>query len=264
MAHETSMTGVDIDAGQPEIRNINFEDIKDALRLGVADFTAKPSHIFFLCLFYPIIGLFLSRLIFGYEVLPWLFPVVAGFTLVGPIAAIGLYELSRRREQGLDISLWNVFDVMKSPSIRGIAILSIVIAAIFVAWLFIAQLVYSVTFDGAVPTSFTGFISDVFTTSQGWTLIVVGGGIGAVIAIMVLAISVVSLPMLLDKNVSASQAVQTSVRNASVNPVMMSTWGLIVVGLLILGSIPFFIGLAVVLPVLGHATWHLYRKVVVS
>jgi uncharacterized membrane protein len=248
--------------GEPVINTIGVADLRDALQKGWEDYSAVPSHPIFLAIIYPIIGLILFRLSFGYEVLPLVYPLLAGFTLIGPFAALGLYELSRRREFGLDASPSHVFDVFHLPSLGAIALLGLALLAIFFAWLSVAQLLYEQIFGSAVPASVGEFVNQVLTTPAGRQLIIVGNAVGFLFALLVLVISVVSFPMLVDRNVSAATAVRTSVRAVLENPVTMAVWGLIVAGSLLIGSLPFFFGLAVVFPVLGHSTWHLYRRVV--
>ncbi len=262
MANEKAIADADASPAQPIVRTIGPADLRDALARGLADFNAFPTHLVFLYLIYPVVGLILIRSAAGYDMLPLVFPLMSGFTLIGPLAAIGLYELSRRREQGLDVSLGHVFHVLRSPSIRAIATLSVVLLAIFIAWLGAAQAIYVLIFGSAAPASIAEFALQVFTTSSGWALIIVGCGVGFLFAVVVLTISVVSFPLLLDRDVGAVTAVQTSVRAVFTNPMTMAMWGVIVAGALVIGSLPFFVGLAVVLPVLGHSTWHLYRKVV--
>lgn len=247
---------------EPVVRHIDTHDLREALSCGIEDFKAMPTHAFFIALIYPVLGLFLARMAFGNEVLPLLFPLMSGFALVGPFAAIGLYELSRRREVGEDLSLTQAAEVLRSPSIGSMVALGVGLLVVFVVWLFTAQLIYRSIFGSYTPTSITGFLQEVFTTSRGWMLIIVGNLVGFLFSAVVLAISVVSFPMLLDRNVSAATAVQTSVRAVAANPGTMALWGLIVAGLLVVGFIPLFFGLAVVLPILGHATWHLYRRIV--
>jgi uncharacterized membrane protein len=134
--------------------------------------------------------------------------------------------------------------------------------AIFLTWLVTAQLIYSATFGGVTPVSLGGFVADILTTQQGWTLIVVGNAVGFLFALVAFTISVVSFPLLLDRDVGFAAAVATSARAVVANPFTMALWGLIVAAALAIGSLPLLIGLAVVMPVLGHSTWHLYRKVV--
>ena len=262
MAKEKPIADADASLAQPIIRTIGAADLRDALTRGLDDFKAKPSHVVILVMLYPVVGLILIRLAAGYEMLPLIFPLIAGFTLIGPLAATGMYELSRRREQGLDASWRHAFDVLRSPSIRAIAALGVVLLAIFFAWLGAALAIYELIFGSWVPASIAEFARQVFTTSSGWALIIVGCGVGFLFAVVVLTISVVSFPLLLDRDVGAVTAVQTSVRAVLANPKTMALWGLIVAGALVIGSLPFLFGLAVVMPVLGHSTWHLYRKVV--
>jgi uncharacterized membrane protein len=252
--------------GQPvrlEIRRLTPTDVLQSLAEGLDDFAAMPSHAIFLCVIYPLIGLWLIALVSGYALLPLAFPIAAGFALIGPFAAIGLYELSRRREAGLDTSSSHVFDVLHSPSIGAIVAMGLLLTAIFLVWLAVANAIYVANFGYAKPASVVQFVTDVFTTRQGWTLIAVGTGVGFLFAVLVLMISAISFPLLLDRDVGTAVALFTSIRVVAANPVSMGLWGLIVAMLLVAGSVPFFLGLTVVMPVLGHATWHLYRKAVV-
>jgi uncharacterized membrane protein len=247
-----------------EIRHLTPSDVLQALARGLDDFAAMPSHALFLCIFYPLIGLCLIAFVSGYAMLPLAFPIAAGFALVGPFAAIGLYELSRRREGGLDTSSSHALDVLHSRSIGAILALGVLLMLIFLVWVAVADAIYVANFGYAAPASFSKFVSDIFTTPAGWTVIVVGTVVGFLFAVLALTISAISFPLLLDRDVGAAVAVFTSIRVVFANPVAMALWGLIVAFLLVAGSLPFFLGLTVVMPVLGHATWHLYRKAVVS
>src|SRR5215475_7499456 len=246
----------------PVIRKIGFSDLTDALAKGWDDFSAMPSHAIFLCLIYPLVGIFLIGLAFGYSVLPLLFPLAAGFALIGPIAAIGLYELSRRREAGANVTAADALKALHAPSTDAIAALGVLLLVLFVIWVAAARAIYIDNFGYAAPVSLSGFVHDVLFTPAGWTLIVVGNGVGFLFAVVALSISVVSFPLLLDRDVGAAGALLTSVRVVLANPLTMALWGLIVAALLVIGSLPLFVGLAVTLPVLGHATWHIYRKAV--
>ena len=243
------------------VRRISTADLRWALSRGVDDFRAMPRHLLFLAILYPIISLVLVGFAFNYDLLMLAFPLVAGGALLGPFSAIGLYELSRRREQHLDVTWWRMFDVGRFASAGSILTLGLILMALFVFWLALAMTIYRATF-GKLPIDSPEFAAQLFTTAHGWALILLGNGVGALFAVVVFATTVVSFPMLVDRKVTLETAVGTSVRAVLANPGVMLVWGLIVVALLFLGALPLFVGLAVVLPVLGHATWHLYTRVV--
>jgi uncharacterized membrane protein len=251
------------DTAMPTVRRITVADLRDAIRLGWEDFSAMPTHAIFLVVIYPIVGLLIGRAVFGADILPLLFPIMAGFALLGPFAALGLYELSRRREQGLDISLPKILETRHSPSMLAILMLGVGLMVVFFVWIAVANAIYVSYFGYSPAASMPDFLHRVLTTPAGWALVLVGNGVGFLFALMVLTISVVSFPLLLDRDVGLAPAILTSIRAVLANPGVMALWGLIVAVSLAVGSIPFFFGLAVVMPVLGHATWHLYRKVVV-
>jgi len=244
------------------VRRISVADLREVLAKGLADFGAYRTDVIFICLIYPIVGLILAQLAFGNDMVPLIFPLGAGFALVGPVAAVGLYEMSRRREQGHAVSWMDAFHVMRSPSFGAILVLGLLLLGIFLLWQGAAYGIYAATLGPNPPTSLGGFVSDVFTTRAGWIMIVAGMAAGFVFALSVLVIGAISFPLLLDRDVGLLAAVMTSVRAFRANPVPMSVWGLIVAGGLVLGTIPALIGLVIVIPVLGHATWHLYRKLV--
>jgi uncharacterized membrane protein len=256
------LTGAGESPAYPIVRKIRFADLKDALAKGIDDFWAVPTHVIFLAIIYPLVGLFLARMTFGLHVMPLLFPLAAGYALIGPFAAIGLYEMSRQREQGVDVSWKHAFGVLRSRSLDGIAALGIVLMIVFLIWLITAQWLYQLLFGHGSPESIGQFLSNIFTTSEGWVLIIAGNCIGFLFAVLALTIGVVSFPLLLDRDVGAIVAARTSVRAVLRNPLMMAAWGLFVAVALVIGSLPFFVGLAVVMPVLAHSSWHLYRKVV--
>ncbi len=262
MANFHVIAGAGESAAQPTIRRIGFADLREALAKGIDDFMAMPSHLAFLGMMYPIAGVCLAALTFSNNALPLLYPLVSGFALIGPFAAIGLYEISRRRELGLATSWKDAVNVLRSPAIPSILTVGLLLTILFLCWLGTARLLYEWLFGPLAPESYGGFLSEVLTTSKGWTLILVGNLIGFIFAAVVLSISVVSFPLLLDRDVGAAVAIQTSVRAVAKNPMSMAGWGLIVAGALVLGSLPLLVGLAVVMPILGHATWHLYRRVV--
>jgi uncharacterized membrane protein len=257
-----SMDGAwEVETAAPVVRRIRATDLRDVLRRGLEDFGAYRTDVIFLCLFYPLVGLVLSRLVVGYDMLPLLFPLVSGFAIIAPFFAVGLYEMSRRRERGMESGWSDAFGVASSPALGAIIVMGLLLVALLVLWLIAAHVIYLLTFGQEVPVSFGSFVDDVFTTSTGWTLIVAGVGVGFLFALVAATISVVSFPLLLDRNVSVTTAIRTSVQVVRANPGVMALWGLIIAAGLVLGAIPLLLGLAIVLPVLGHATWHLYRKV---
>ena len=246
----------------PVIRTIGLTELHRALQLGWEDFKAVPSHAIILCIIYPVLGLMLARAVHGYSVLPLLFPLAAGFALLGPFAAIGLYEMSRRRERGEEATAWDALEFVRSPSFGAMLGLGVLLLALFVTWVATAQAIYIAAFGYAGATGLADFAERVLTTPQGWWLSVVGCGVGFLFALVALCVSVVSFPLLLDRHAGVGDAMVTSMRAVARNPVPMAAWGLIVAVLLVVGTLPAFLGLAVVIPLLGHATWHLYRETI--
>jgi len=244
------------------IRKVGVSDAFLALTEGFDDFQAMPTHLIFLAIFYVAAGIALTALSSFGGALQLVFPLAAGFALVGPFMAIGLYELSRRRELGQSVSLSDAFVVANSPALPSLACLGLALVAIFAAWIATAQGLYGWLYGPNAPTSWLAFLDDVLSTERGWLLIGLGGGIGFLFAVFVLCISVVSFPLMLDRDVGLVPAVAASLRLSWTNPLAVATWGAIVAGLLILGALPLFMGLAVVMPVLGHATWRFYRRAV--
>lgn len=244
----------------PAVRDLHLSDLTDSLRLGWEDFKAIPTHAIILALVYPVLGLVLARVVMGYSVLPLLFPMAAGFALLGPFAALGLYELSRRRERGEEPTASQALAVLQSPSFGAMLALGAILMVLFAVWIACAQSIYVATFGYEPAASVPDFLGRIFSSDQGMTLIVAGCGVGFLFALAALCISAVSFPYLLDRHATAPEAMLASLRVVAHNPITMAAWGAIVAALLVLGTIPFFLGLTVVIPVLGHATWHLYRK----
>jgi uncharacterized membrane protein len=263
MATKSIARGGPRKAASVPIRNITHEDLSIALRQGLDDFLTFRGDIVFAGLVYTVIGIAAVVMTASAPLMPFFFPVVAGVGLLGPVAAAGFYELARRREAGeTDVHWFNFLDVLKRPSIDDMGIVAGLLLLIFFVWLLAAGALYAALFNWATPTSIPQFMAMVFTTPQGWALIVGGAVIGAIFGWIVLALSVVSIPMLVDRNVSAAKAVSASWRAAHANKGEMIRWGIIVLGLLIVGSIPLFVGLAFVLPWLGYSTWHLYTRLI--
>lgn len=246
----------------PAVRKITNGDVWSSLRQGFADFEAYRSDVIFLCATYALVGLVMARFAFGHALWPLLFPMASGFAIVGPLAAVGLYEMSRMREKGADAGWMNAFAVFKAPAAAGIFALGVLMIAIFLAWLAAAWIIFAVTLGPALPASPSAFLHDVFLTGAGQTMIVLGLGVGFVFALVAMTVSVVSFPMLVDRDVGLDTAIRTSFRAVAANPLPMALWGLVVAAILLVGTVVVFVGLVVAVPVLGHATWHLYRKLV--
>jgi uncharacterized membrane protein len=247
---------------EPAIRSVSLLDLREALDAGFDDFKAAPTQMIALGIIYPLVGIAAARHAAGAGLLPMIYPLVAGLSLLGPIAALGLYEISRRRETGADVSWLDAFAVLRSRSLLAVAELGAILFAVFVAWLFTAQTVYALTVGPGLPEAPLAFLTTIMTTPGGWALVVAGNAIGLLFAAFVLAISVVSFPMMLDRHVGALVAIRTSLRVVRRNPGTMAAWGFLVAMALATASLPAFVGLAIVVPILGHATWHLYRRAV--
>jgi uncharacterized membrane protein len=227
------------DAATPlPVRTIKTADLDWALAEGWRDFRERRGDILVLALLYPALGFVAAAAALDDRVLPLFFPLVAGVSILGPAVASGFYEIARRREAGQE-SGWNHFlDPLRGPARNGMIVLTLGLAALFGGWLLAASAVATATLGDLPPSSASAFLRTVLTTREGWTLIVVGNLVGLLFAAVTLALSLVAFPMVVDR---------------SVGPVA---------GLLFVGSLPAFMGLAIVLPVLGYATWHLYTRMV--
>jgi uncharacterized membrane protein len=262
MAHFHVISGAGDKLDLPVICRISIADLGDVLRLGLADFWEKPSHYAMLAIIYPIVGIVLTVWMNGYHTWPLLYPLIGGFALIGPFAALGLYEISRRREQGLEASWGHAFDVLKSPAIGSIAAVGVMLLVLFTLWLTTAQALYESLFGATTPQTLDGLLAQIFTEPGGTTLLIVGTMLGALFALATLCTSVIAFPLMLDRDVGAFVAVETSFRAVLKNPLPMLAWGALVGAGLFIGTIPLFVGLAIIIPIFGHATWHLYRKLI--
>jgi uncharacterized membrane protein len=248
--------------GRLIVHRITYSDLRTVLAKGVDDFNADPTHYVFLCALYPVIGFLLWKLVIGAGSLELFFPLISGFALIGPIAAVGIYEMSRRREAGAAVSWTDAFLVLRSPGLSQIIKLALLFTAIFVVWLLAADLLYRFTLGRLAPQSAGIFFDDIFTTVPGWAMLIVGNLLGFCFAMLALVLGTVSFQAVLDLNVSAETALRASIRVAQINPGPVALWGLIVAVSLALGTITLLIGLALALPILSHASWHLYRRLI--
>lgn len=245
------------------VRAIGSADLQWALEQGWDDFKAKRGDLILLPFIYVVAGVLASVFAFNAALFPLIFPLAAGFALVGPAAAAGFYELARRRENGEDSNWWHFLDPLKGRSRLPLAMLTGMLAVLFLGWLAAAWAIYQGTLGTLGPPTPDDFVRDLFGTRQGWTMIVVGNLVGALFALATLAVSAFSFPMVVDKPVDPFAAIATSISVFKTSPATVAGWGARVALILLLGALPLFVGLIIALPVLGYATWHLYTRAVV-
>lgn len=245
-----------------DIGKISISDVVEALAKGAADYWRHPSHYMFLVIIYPAVGILLAVWSAGGDTFALLYPMAAGFALLGPVAAIGLYELSRRREAGLDDSPRHALGITRHPALGAMVAIGVMLAVIFAAWIASAAALYSAFMGASPPQGALELLTMAFTTPQGMALLFWGNLVGFGFALLVLATTAIAFPLLVDKGGSAGHALATSLRAFRTNPVPILAWGLMVAVIVFVASLPLFVGLALALPILGHATWHLYRKMV--
>ncbi|WP_323784157.1 DUF2189 domain-containing protein [Thalassovita sp.] len=250
------------DTELPEIRPLTLADIRMALRKGVDDFAHFRSDVMVMVLIYPAIGILLAFIAFQQNMLHLLFPMAAGFALIGPFVAIGLYELSRRRELGETAGWSQALSVLR-PAVAGpVFSLGLYLIALYAIWLVAAAWIYRITLGPDLPGTLRDLATAVLTTPEGYAMMTLGLAVGLVFALLALITGLISFPMLIDRRVGLPVAVATSFRLAWQNPRVVGFWGLTVAAILIVASIPVFLGLILALPILGHATWHLYRSAI--
>jgi uncharacterized membrane protein len=252
----------------PRIREIGVDDITDALREGVEDFRAMPALGMTIGAFFALGGIALlyafdsfGANLVGIEGLAVVFPLIAGFALVGPFAAMGLYEASRRRDEGQKVRVSDIFSIRRATTTPSIMFLGFILVFTLFVWLRIAAIIYALFF-GLNPPPMSDLLTRIFTTTDGFAFLLIGNGVGAAFAFLVFAITVVSFPYMLEKDTDAVTAVALSVSAVGKNTLPLAGWALFVAVALAVSWLPFFLGLIVVLPILGHATWRLYKRMI--
>ncbi|MDK9696307.1 MAG: DUF2189 domain-containing protein [Siculibacillus sp.] len=247
---------------QPKVRNIDGRDIAAAFASGLADFRAAPLFGLFFGGFYAVGGLFLVWLTFWTGLGYLTYPFAAGFALLGPFVAVGCYEVSRRREAGIALDWRGVIGVVFDQSRREVGWMAFVTLFIFIIWMYQIRMLLVLCLGFKSFVTVHEFVQVVTSTPEGWIFLGIGHLDGAILSLVAFTLTVVSFPLLLDRDVDFITAMITSVKAVFVNPKTMIVWAAIVTGLMVLAVLPAFLGLFVVLPVLGHTTWHLYRRVV--
>jgi uncharacterized membrane protein len=249
-------------ADRPEVLHVEFSDMRAALSAGWRDFASAPIYGLFFALIYVVGGwaIYLAVTVKGQ--IWWTLPASAGFPILGPFIACGLYEVSRRLEQGIPLKNAEVFAVILRQKDRQIPSIAAIIVVFFLFWNFLAHMIFALFLGNATMTNVSSSLA-VFATTEGLTMLAVGTAVGAVFAMLLFALTVVSLPMLLDREVDFVTAMITSFQVVTESPLVMLCWGALIASLLFIGMLPGFFGLFIVLPLLGHATWHLYRRAIV-
>jgi uncharacterized membrane protein len=253
------------DAASPgpiEIRTVGLNELLPALKEGFDDLRELRTDQITIAMLFPLAGLAVAGVVADRALLPFLFPAASGFALIGPLATLWYAALSRGRELYGEDAASHPLQLFFGPRGRSLRILGGVAILLFLFWNAAAGIIYELTLGRSSEKSSAFFLTRVLTTRAGWEMIVVGCGAGVIFAITAVAIGCVSFPLALDKPVTASEAISVSLKAMAQNPLFMLGWGVVIVVGLVIGAIPGLLGLAVTLPVLGHATWHVYRRIV--
>jgi len=244
------------------IRHLGLGDMQDALRLGIADSRACHTEVPLLALLAPVAAIMLAAVVTAPSLMPFVFPVCAGFALLGPMATIWFAALSRVREQTGNASADQAAQIFDTPRRITIQNLGLVAIGIYLLWVATAAYIYCHTLGVYGPATGLNFFARVVTTPAGWEMTITGCIAGAIFAVIMLGIGLVSFPLALDRDVSTGRALATAFSAMAQNPIVIFIWGALVAFLLFLGTLPALLGLALVMPVLGHSTWHMYRRLV--
>ena len=245
----------------PVVRRITAADIAEALAKGLRDFQAQPLYGLAFGILYAAGGIVILLCLTAFGMVYLAYPLAAGFALIGPFVAIGLYEVSRRREADQPTSIRDIWSTITSRS--EIGWMAFVTLFVFVIWMYQVRLLIALLIGlNASFSSLHEFITVVLTTNEGLVFLAIGNIVGAALALILFSLTVVSFPLLLDREVDFITAMITSVRSVVTSPLPMIGWAAVIVVLLIVSALPYFLGLILTLPILGHATWHLYRRIV--
>lgn len=263
MASQTNRASITTKpAGMPEINTVTADDIRASLQAGFADFLARPVMSGFFGLFYALFGILFVWCLLWLGKVWMVIPAAIGFPLVAPFAAAGLYEMSRRL-QAKDAFTWSdILTVMARQRKREMGWMAFVTLFILWVWFYQFRTLLVIILQDSAFSDLGGFLDIVFTTSEGWTFLLIGSCVGAVLSGVLFSVTVVAMPLLLDRELDFVTAIVTSVRVVWENPKVMLLWAAIVSGTMLLSLLPAFLGLIFTLPILGHTTWHLYQRAV--
>lgn len=246
-----------------ELREITGADVLAALGAGLRDFAAAPVMSLFFGAVFSVIGIVISYLVVIHASSYWVLPIAAGFPLIGPFAAVGLYEMSRRLEAGEPLGWGTVLGAVVRESRLQLASYAFVTLFVFLIWVYLAHLIFALSF-GLKPLTNVMTSADLLLTGAGLTMLGVGVIVGGAISALLFSISVISVPMLLERDIDVVTAMVHSVRSVLKNTGAMVFWGAIIAVMCAIAMLPMFVGMILVFPVLGHASWHVYRRAVVA
>jgi uncharacterized membrane protein len=263
MSSEETRSAEEQPKPMPRVQSIAFGDIVDALEAGLRDFRAAPLYGLFFGGIYAVGGMLIVLTASALQMSYVSYPLAVGFALIGPFVAVGLYEISRRREKGEPLQWGPVLGVIFAQRRRETGWMAFVTLFVLVMWMYQVRVLLALFIGLHAPTTFDGFIEVVVGTPEGLMFLGIGHVVGAFNSLVLFSLTVVSFPLLLDREVDFVTAMITSVRSVFTNPKPMVGWAFIIMVLLMISIAPFFLGLFVALPILGHTTWHLYRKLVV-
>lgn len=255
------MTDVAAPAPLPAVKSISQDDIRAALRAGLADFQRAPIYGLFFGAVFSLVGIAIAWALLRGEAGYWIFPIAAGFPLIGPFAAVGLYEVSRRLEAGEELAWGPILTAGFRQGNSQLPFFAVFTIIAFLAWIVLARVIFAISF-GTAPMTNVMSSFEIFFTARGLVMLVVGTVVGAALAALLFSVSVVGVPLLLDKDIDVVTAMITSFKATVENRDAMIYWGLLVAGAIAVAMLPLFLGVILVFPALGHASWHLYRKTI--